>query len=138
MLDAAELARRLRKAMDEHEPPISGAELALACGVSAQAVSQSWRKSGRIAKGHLERIAQVTGQPLEYYVRSRTESDGKVKHRKERRKLPHLSEKIIDEKGFLFLFRAWQDAGEDGREFLTDAANTALKVYGRSRSRKSA
>lgn len=138
MLDGQELARRLRKAMDEHIPPISGAELALACGVTPQAVSTSWRKSGRIAKWHLEKIAAVTGQPIDYYVRSRTDQDVKVRHRKERRKLPQMSEKIIEDKQFLFVFRAWQDTGEDGREFLLDAANTALKVYGRARSRKSA
>ncbi len=138
MLDSAELARRLRKAMDEHIPPISGSELALACGVTPQAVSQSWRKSGRISKGHLEKIAAVTGQPIDYYVRLRTQLDTKVTHRKERRKNPQLSEEIIDNKGFLFVFRAWQDTGANGREFLIDAANTALKIYGRARTRKSA
>lgn len=137
MLDAQELARRLRKAMDEAEPPVTGAALALACGVTPQAVS-GWRTDGRFAKRHLLTISAVTKQPVDYYVRDRTDQDTKIRYRKERRKLPVMTEKVIDDKSFQKLFRAWQDTDAHGREFLIDAADTALKVYGRTRSRKSA
>ncbi len=137
MLDATELARRLKKAMDDAQPPITGAALAAACGVTPQAVS-GWRNDGRFAKRHLLTISAVTKQPIDYYVSERTDQDVKIKHRKERRKLPAMTEKIIDDKNFLLVFRAWQDADAHGRQFLIDAASTALKVYGRVRSRKSA
>lgn len=137
MLDAQELARRLVKAMDEAEPKITGAALAEACGVTPQAVS-GWRTDGRFAKRHLEMIARITKQPVDYYVRNSTNQDTKIKYRKERRKLPVMTEKIIDDKNFQKLFRAWQDTDAHGREFLIDAADTALKVYGRNRSRKTA
>lgn len=137
MLDATELARRLRKAMDEAEPPITGAALAAACGVTPQAVS-GWRSDGRFAKRHLLTISDITKQPIDYYVRDQTNQDIKIRHRKERRKLPVMTEKIIDDKNFQMMFRAWQDTDAHGRQFLLDAASTALKVYGRTRSRKSA
>jgi len=67
MLDANELARRLREAMDRHHPKVLSAHLADACGVTPQAVN-GWRKTGRIAKGHLQTIAQVTGKPLTFFL----------------------------------------------------------------------
>lgn len=67
MLDAPELKRRLINAMDDATPPVSSARLAEACKVSAQAV-HGWRKTGRIAKGRLTKIAEVTGKPLEYFL----------------------------------------------------------------------
>lgn len=137
MLDAQELARRLRRAMDDPTPPITGAAMAAACGVTPQAVS-GWRTDGRIAKRHLLTISAITRQPIDYYVRDRTDQDVKIKSRKERRKLPAMTETIIDDKNFQLLFRAWQDTDPHGRQFLNDAANTALKVYGRNRSRKTA
>ncbi len=70
MLDAKELAKRLRAAMDNHNPRILSVELASRCGVTPQAVN-GWRNTGRIAKGHLFTICQVTGQPLEFFLEER-------------------------------------------------------------------
>jgi transcriptional regulator with XRE-family HTH domain len=67
MLDSKELAKRLRAAMDNHRPPILSVELAERCGVSRQAVN-GWRKNGRYHKKHLQTIAEMTGQPLEFFV----------------------------------------------------------------------
>jgi transcriptional regulator with XRE-family HTH domain len=67
MLDSKELAKRLRAAMDNHKPPILSVELAERCGVSRQAVN-GWRKNGRYHKKHLQTIAEMTGQPLEFFV----------------------------------------------------------------------
>jgi transcriptional regulator with XRE-family HTH domain len=67
MLDSKELAKRLRAAMDNHRPPILSVELAERCGVSRQAVN-GWRKNGRYHKKHLQKIAEMTGQPLEFFV----------------------------------------------------------------------
>lgn len=66
-LDGTELARRLRRAMDNKSPKLTSAALAAACSVSAQAVN-GWRKNGRIAKKHLPEIASRTGKPLEYFL----------------------------------------------------------------------
>jgi hypothetical protein len=67
MLDAEELARRFKRAMDVASPKISDAELARACGVEPQAIT-GWRKTGRIAKRHLAVIAETTGCGIDYLV----------------------------------------------------------------------
>lgn len=66
MLDATELARRLRAAMDS-EPKVSSAALAERCGVTPQAV-HGWRTTGRVAKGHLPVIAEMTRKPIEFFL----------------------------------------------------------------------
>jgi hypothetical protein len=67
MLDAQELKRRVVRAMDEHEPRVTSAALADACKVTPQAVN-GWRTTGRIAKRHLAKVAELTGKPLEYFL----------------------------------------------------------------------
>lgn len=67
MLDANELARRLRVAMDTASPKVTSARLAKACEVTPQAVN-GWRKNGRLAKKHLPTIAAETGKPLPYFL----------------------------------------------------------------------
>lgn len=67
MLDANELARRLRNAMDNKEPRLTAAALAKACGVTDQAVN-GWRKTGRLAKKHLQTIVRETGRPIEFFL----------------------------------------------------------------------
>jgi hypothetical protein len=67
MLDAKELAERLRAAMDLREPPLLSSELARTCGVSKQAVYE-WRTTGRMGKAHLTTVAQETGMPLEFFL----------------------------------------------------------------------
>lgn len=53
--------------MDDRTPKLSSAALAAACGVTPQAVYE-WRKTGRISKGYLAKIAAQTGRPLEYFL----------------------------------------------------------------------
>ena len=67
MLDATELARRLREAMDKKEPRLTSAALAKVCKVTDQAVN-GWRRTGRIAKKHLPSIAAETGKAIEYFL----------------------------------------------------------------------
>jgi transcriptional regulator with XRE-family HTH domain len=67
LLDAEELKRRLIQAMDTHSPKITSAELARAFDITPQAV-HSWRKTGRISKGRLKKIAAITGCPLEFFL----------------------------------------------------------------------
>lgn len=69
MLDAQELAERLRAAMDLREPPLLSSELARRMGVTKQAVYE-WRTHGRIAKRHFEGICRETDMPLEYFLES--------------------------------------------------------------------
>lgn len=69
MLDATELARRIREAMDKRIPKLSSAALAKACGVTPQAVYE-WRKTGRVSKGYIELIAAETARPLEFFMGS--------------------------------------------------------------------
>jgi hypothetical protein len=70
MLDAKELAKRITSAMDGHNPPIRQIDLAAQCDVSPQAV-HSWRTTGRVAKRHLQTIAEITGQPIEFFLEGR-------------------------------------------------------------------
>jgi hypothetical protein len=67
MLDAEELARRFKRAMDVASPTVRDAELARACGVEPQAIT-GWRKTGRIAKRHLAVIAEITGCGIDYLL----------------------------------------------------------------------
>lgn len=67
MLDATELAKRIREAMDKRQPTLTSAALAAACSVTPQAVYE-WRKTGRVSKGYLSKIAAETGKPLEYFL----------------------------------------------------------------------
>ena len=67
VLDAKEIARRLRVAMDSRTPKLRSVELARACGVSPQAVN-GWRSEGRIAKKHLQTVAMETGKSLEFFL----------------------------------------------------------------------
>lgn len=67
MLDGLELAGRIRDAMDKRQPKLTSAALAEACGVTPQAVYE-WRKTGRVSKGYLNKIAAETGKPLEYFL----------------------------------------------------------------------
>ena len=69
MLDAIELAERLKAAMDLRVPPITSSDMARRMGVTKQAVYE-WRTSGRIAKRHLDGIAKETELPLEYFLES--------------------------------------------------------------------
>lgn len=61
MLDGKEIARRLKAAM--LVSGITSAVLAEKCGVTAQAVN-GWRKTGRVHKRHLGKIAELTGRDL--------------------------------------------------------------------------
>jgi len=79
MLDALELARRVREAMDAHKPKVTSVALADACKVTPQAVN-GWRKTGRLHKKHLATIAKLTDRPLSWFLSAATEMrepDGK-------------------------------------------------------------
>lgn len=67
MLDATQLAHRLRLAMDNADPRVSSVQVASACKVTPQAVN-GWRKNGRLAKRHLPTIAALTKRPVEYFL----------------------------------------------------------------------
>jgi transcriptional regulator with XRE-family HTH domain len=45
---------------------LMGKQIAEMCGVKPQAVS-SWKTTGRIDKQNLEKLARLTGKPLEYF-----------------------------------------------------------------------
>lgn len=67
MLTNTERARRIRDAMDNHEPPIRGTYIAATLGIKPQAVT-GWRKTGRIAKDHLNRFARIVGKPVTWFM----------------------------------------------------------------------
>lgn len=69
VLDALELARRLREAMDHGPHKISLTRLAGACNVTPQAVN-GWRTTGKIAKKHLTTIARLTNKPIAHFLES--------------------------------------------------------------------
>jgi hypothetical protein len=129
MLDAREIAKRLREAMDEAKPPIRGSDLAIACGVTPQAIS-GWRETGRLAKRHLPTISRVTGRSVEYFIAETVPSSTKnVQNR------PWVLEKVVDEDQFLIVFRTWQDARSTDRENLVAIAKAARKAHGTRRRR---
>lgn len=67
LLDGPELARRIREAMDKHQPKIKSSRIAELCKVTPQAVN-GWRKTGRVAKRHLAVISRETEKPLEHFL----------------------------------------------------------------------
>lgn len=73
MLDAKELARRLRVAMDTAKPPVSSAKLAEECDVTPQAI-HGWRLNGRVHKKHIPKIAELTGRPPIYFLAKNPDS----------------------------------------------------------------
>lgn len=62
---AQQLAAKLEEVLSD--PRVKQADIAEACGVSKQAV-QGWKKTGRIDKKHLPKLAQVSGKPLEWWL----------------------------------------------------------------------
>lgn len=130
MLDADELAKRLRRAMDEANSPVTGAALAAACGVTPQAVSD-WRKKGRFHKRHLPTISRLTGKPVEYFVSESVPNGTKNGNHSQ----PWLYEKVIDPEQFHVIFRTWQDARSIDRENLVAIAKTARTAHGARKRR---
>ena len=130
MLDSPELGNRLRKAMEDAQK--TGADLAAHCGVTPQAVS-SWRKTGRIGKRHLKRVAEYLGKSLEYFL-----SEKGINERKTNGSSPEwLKESVSDQKSFYDLFRAWQDTDEEGRKILLGAvASVRMLDAAKARSRR--
>lgn len=65
------MAQKLGEAMSK--PPLKQAEVAVACGVTKQAV-QGWLKTGRFDKKHLPTLAKVTGRPLAWWLDADTDT----------------------------------------------------------------
>ncbi|MGF6504682.1 helix-turn-helix domain-containing protein [Paraburkholderia sp. 32] len=65
--DTADLARRVRQALAEAR--LTSAEVAVACGVTPQAVN-GWKKTGRIGKEQLPKLVELTGRPLSWWLGS--------------------------------------------------------------------
>lgn len=128
MLESLKLAERIRKAMDDREPPLSGKELAAACKVTAQAVS-GWRKTGRIHKMHLEKLAELTRRPVGFFLSGNHDRNGLDKAIRN-------PAKVIDETDFRTVQRAWQDATTDNRKALLALAKTILKLDGNRKGRR--
>lgn len=65
MNTAQAMAAKLDEAM--RTSGVKSVDIADACGVSKQAV-QGWKKTGRIDKKHLPKLAKVTQLPLEWWL----------------------------------------------------------------------
>lgn len=61
------MAERLATAM--REAKVSNTALSQACDVSVQAVG-NWKKTGRIDKRHLPKIAELTSKPIRYFLQT--------------------------------------------------------------------
>lgn len=68
MLDNAEMARRIKEAIDG-KPGLSQAAVAEAFGVTEQAVS-GWIRTGKVDKRKLPKLAAITGVPLSRFMPS--------------------------------------------------------------------
>ena len=60
-----QLAAKLEEAIRESN--LKQIDIATACGVTKQAV-QGWLKTGRIAKNHLPKLADISGRRLEWWL----------------------------------------------------------------------
>lgn len=115
---AEKLAKRIRVAMDSHEPKITLTQAATACSVTVQAV-HGWRANGRIAKRHLLTLADLTGKDATYFLSVETlPRDGAQTHQNE----------------FQTLQRAWDTATQDQREILLGVARGILNARRGKRS----
>jgi len=65
--DTAALAHRICQAIEESK--LTAAQIAAECGVTPQAVN-GWKRTGRIGKGHLPKLAEMTGKSLEWFLGS--------------------------------------------------------------------
>lgn len=65
MLKTDEMAEKIASAIGKSG--LSLTAIAEACGVSVAAVSE-WKRTGRIAKGHLPKLAELTGTTLEWWL----------------------------------------------------------------------
>jgi len=63
--DTASVALRIAQAIDQSGK--TSAEIAAACGVTPQAVN-GWKKTGRIGKGQLPVLAELTGKSVEWLI----------------------------------------------------------------------
>lgn len=62
-------SQRLAGKLEEviRESNLKQSDIAVACGVTKQAV-QGWIKTGRIAKNHLPKLAEISGRPLTWWL----------------------------------------------------------------------
>ena len=65
--ERTELKERLRTGFPPKESPVSDAKIATTCGVTPQAIVE-WRKTGRIAKHHLPKLATLSGRSLNWWL----------------------------------------------------------------------
>lgn len=68
--DTASVAIRITQAIAQSGK--TSAELAAECDVTPQAVN-SWKKTGRISKGQLSRLAELTGKSVDWLIRGAEE-----------------------------------------------------------------
>jgi hypothetical protein len=117
---AAGLAKRVKAAMDNHEPRLRLKAVADACGVTVQAV-HGWRTNGRVAKHHLLTLADITGKDPSYFLSmDPLPRNGAV---------PHTE-------GFHVLQRAWDTASQDQKEILLGVAKGILNAHRGKRAGK--
>lgn len=127
MLNALDLARLIKAALDDHTPPLSHAGLATECGVTPQAVN-GWITNGRVAKKHLPKIAGYTGKPLGYFLGVITEPQ------KIEQPLPPVSLPIAPKFGKLApeemtIIESYRNCTKKGKEFILSSAQAARTAY---------
>ena len=111
--------------MDNHDPAITGTALAKACDVTPQAV-HGWRTTGRVHKRHLQKIAEMTGKSVEYFLEI-----------EEPTAVVDLPSGIPDKRGFKKLLKAWEDS-EESRSALLLLADSLLRISDGRKTRKRA
>lgn len=126
MLDSKEMARRIKAALRDAQPPVSGSALAKACDVTPQAVS-GWIKNGRIAKKHIQKVAELTHKPLEYFLGN---GDGARKI-----PIPFSEDQVQDFTNFKTVLQAWQSTDVNGRGNILAIAKAVGVVNGLKRKR---
>lgn len=109
--DAQQIAAKFNEAFPQKKGEHSDQEIATACGVTKQAVN-GWRATGRIAKKHIGKLAELSNRPLDFWLPN---SDGSTTS--DSGQLTPTEQKLITG------FRAASDAD---RETLLWLANRAL------------
>lgn len=108
MLNSQALAKLLRDAVRDAD--LRPSQLAERCGVTRQAVN-GWMRDGRVAKRHLQRIAEVTNKPLTYFLGGHDST---------------AVELSPDEWQVVQKFRS---SSEEGRTFIKAAADAAAMAH---------
>lgn len=109
--DAQQLALKFNEAFPQKSGGVTDQEIATACDVTKQAVN-GWRSTGRIAKKHLAKLAELSHKPISFWL-----PNADVTGESSQSDLTQAEQKLIN---------AYRQADERGRASLIWVAEQCL------------